>query len=225
MKHARILLADPHHLERKAIRTYIEKASGFRVIGDASNSRETLRLIKILKPDILILEPLVMKPDDLELVCQVRANDPTLHILVLSRCKQPWMLQAMLEKGVSGYILKEESTYYFLDALRGLAKGKGGWISPGILNQLHTPNSINVNQARQLLTSQEWRVMLLAAKGLQNREIAEQLFISVGTVKIHISNLLMKLKMKSRLKLITWAHENDLFHIYAPTQSEKILDI
>lgn len=143
----RVVLADPFALVCEAVRMLIEKDPGIDVVGTASQGKETLRLTEKLAPAILLLEPLICNPAGPDLVRQLQASDVTVPVLVLSRCRQIWMMDPLMEEGAYGYLLKEESPTMLFEALYGVACGEGGWMRREIASKLYSRNPLGLIEA------------------------------------------------------------------------------
>ncbi len=212
----RVVLANPFALVRAALRTLIEEEPDIEVVGTASGGRKALRLVEELAPDLLLLEPLVRSPSGLDVVRQLEASGASVRVLALSRCRQAWMARLLLKEGVYGYLLKKESPAMLFEALRGAARGEDGWLSHEIASKLYSRSHLGLVEARRRLTRREWEVLQLVVEGHANRQIAEQLFIRVSTTKTHVHQILEKLDMPSRTKLMAWAYRLGLFELPPP---------
>jgi len=163
----------------------------------------------------LLLEALLSEQSGLDTVERLAKVDGAPPVLVVSRSEQPWLAQQMLEAGASGYVLKRDDPDLLIKALNGVAQGQDGWISPHISRSL-VPDGVPVAWSVRQLTPRESDVLRLVADGLQNPEIAEKLCISTGTVKNHVHQILQKLGVPNRMKLIVWTHRHDLKRLLPP---------
>lgn len=207
MKTIRVVVADPFHLTRAALCDLLFRRASVEVAGVAERGRAALHLCRKTRPDVLILEPLLSGPSGLRVIEQLNADEAPTRMLVLSRCGERGVARAALQCGASGYLLKRARPQMFFEALRGVARGEDGWISPDVATELLAPATSSARRMQHLLTPREQEVLTLVAEGASNREIAGRLFVEVSTVKSHVSSVLSKLALPSRAKLIAWVYQ------------------
>lgn len=192
----RILVADDHLVYRIGIRSLIEAEAGFEVVGEASNSNETVELYCALRPDVVLLDLRMPQKGGIDAARQIRGEFPEARILVVTSYQTEEEVLQVLQAGVLGYILKDLDRSMLMSAIRAVCAGKR-WIAPGVEKQiaegvLHRP-----------LTSRELEVLRLLARGLTNREIASVFQISESTVKNHVNHLLAKLEVADRTEAVS----------------------
>ncbi|KGQ71563.1 DNA-binding response regulator [Chelonobacter oris] len=192
----RILIIDDHPLMRRGIRQLLELEPEFGNIAEASNGLEGIRLARQTEPDLIILDLNMKGLSGLETLQQLRQHGVTARIAVLTVSDAKADIFALVDAGADGYLLKDSEPDLLLKQLQQLAHGEVVY-SPEVQYQL---------QQRKLspepllsLTDRESAVLELVAKGMSNKQIAETLFISEETVKVHIRNLLRKLNVNSRV--------------------------
>jgi RNA polymerase sigma factor (sigma-70 family) len=206
----RVLVADQNELVAAALGTWLSQTAEIQVVHPVVGSgEEVLRAVRAHEPDVLVLEALLENPSGLVVVRQLAGTDGPTRPLVISQAEQAWLARAMLDAGAWGYLLKRDAPDFVAEAVRGVAQGKDGWMSPNVAKTLASDQDSLGRSLRQL-TPREREVLRLVTEGLRNPEIAERLHISPGTVKNHVHHILQKLEMPSRLKLIVWAHRHDL---------------
>lgn len=192
----RILIIDDHPLMRRGIRQLLELEAEFKVIDEASNGLEGIRLARQTEPDLIILDLNMKGLSGLETLQQLRQQGITARIAILTVSDAKADIFALVDAGADGYLLKDSEPDLLLKQLQQLARGEVVY-SQEVQHQL---------QQRQLapepllsLTERESAVLELVAKGMSNKQIAETLFISEETVKVHIRNMLRKLNVNSRV--------------------------
>lgn len=192
----RILIIDDHPLMRRGIRQLLELEPEFGSISEASNGMEGIRLARQTEPDLIILDLNMKGLSGLETLQQLRQHGVTARIAVLTVSDAKADIFALVDAGADGYLLKDSEPDLLLSQLQQLAHGEVVY-SQEVLYQL---------QQRQVapepllsLTERESAVLELVAKGMSNKQIAETLFISEETVKVHIRNMLRKLNVNSRV--------------------------
>jgi DNA-binding NarL/FixJ family response regulator len=193
----RILVADDHLVYRIGIRSLIEAETGFEVIGEASNSSDTIELYRRLQPDVLLLDLRMPQKGGIEVARSIRSEFPEARILVVTSYQTEEEVLQVLRAGVLGYILKDLDREMLMEAIQAVCVGKR-WVSPGIEKQ------IAEGIAHRPLTARELEVLRLLARGLTNREIASVFQISESTVKNHVNHLLSKLEVTDRTEAVSF---------------------
>jgi len=132
----RVVLAEDNESLRKGIRRLLNKAQDIEVVGEARDGIETLRLVDQFAPDVLLLDVEMPRLNGIQVAQQLRMGDKKIHILVLSAYDDQEYIQAMLANGASGYLIKDEAPERILEAVRGVAQGEKGWVSPQVASRL-----------------------------------------------------------------------------------------
>lgn len=210
----RVVLADPYALIRASLRALLDAQSGIEVIDATGDGTEAVRLACRHEPDVILLEILLEQPSGFTTINQIASSESPARSLVLTQCDQPWMVQEAMNRGASGYLLKQDPFSFLLKAVHQVTSGKDGWVSPTLTKSALVPEISSVAWARRKLTAREWEVLCNVTEGLSNREIAEQLFITPGTVRNHVANILNKLDISSRAKLVAWANKQDITALF-----------
>lgn len=203
-KKIRVLLADDHPVVRAGLRILLEKAVDITVVAEAETGQEVLVLADEAAPDVIVLDMEMPEMNGIEVVKRLQKSGSPVRILVLSAHAHEHYVRDMLSCGASGYLVKDEAPKMIVDAVRGTAQGQNGWFSRSAAAEMSTWLYKQDNQA-ECITSREKDVMLLVAKGKTNREIGRELKISEKTVEKHMSALLEKLGVNSRVEVAVHA--------------------
>lgn len=203
-----ILLADDHQIVRDGLKSLIDKQSKLKVVGEASNGREVVRLAGELKPDVIILDIGMPDLNGIEATRQIKAQYPLIKILALSMQSDSRFVAQMLSVGASGYLLKDCAFEELSRAIQTVMDGQT-YLSPGITSQVIKDYVRRINTSDQseghFLTPREREVIQLLAEGLSTKDIAGHLNISVKTVETHRTQIMGKLDMHSIAQLTKYA--------------------
>ena len=195
----RVLLADDHPVVRSGIRNLLEKASGIKVVGEASDGEEALNMVQDIQPDILLLDMEMPKLRGVDVAKQLRATGSPVRILVLSAYDDRQYILELLANGAAGYLTKEEAPETIVEAVLGVARGEEGWVSRRV--GAHIAKWMRAEEIGKLhLTSREVEVLRLVVEGKTNQEIGHQLDISEKTVEKHLEGVFSKLGVTSRVE-------------------------
>ncbi|MBE2896037.1 response regulator [Pasteurellaceae bacterium HPA106] len=192
----RTLIIDDHPLMRRGMTQLLELESEFDVVGEASNGLEGIRLAHSLAPDLIILDLNMKGLSGLETLQQLRKDGIDARIVILTVSDAKADIYALVDAGADGYLLKDSEPELLLKQIQQIAQGQVTYSDEvqALLHQRqHSPEPL------LSLTDREGDVLELVAKGMSNKQIADILFISEETVKVHIRNLLRKLNVNSRV--------------------------
>jgi len=198
----RILIADDHHIVRLGLKTVLKLERDLEVIAEAGTADECVAVWRTLKPDVTLLD-LRMPGGGHDALQRILATEPTARILILTTSELEQDIHQALIAGAKGYALKSISPDELSEAIRSIYKG-GEWIPKGIAKTL----SHRLSGAE--LTARELQVLELLSKVLTNPDICRALSISLGTVKIHIRNILSKLEVTDRTQATSEAYRRGL---------------
>ena len=207
----RVLIADDHAIVRTGLRALIESDPTLELIGEAAGGYEALELVENLKPDILVLDISMPDLDGISVIKKIKPRNSDLRILMLTIHEDKALLQEALKSGASGYVIKRVAEKELLLAIKIVMRGDM-YIDPSMQHALiETDEKRNINQqAVEDLTPREIDVLKLIVLGYTNRQVGEELNISIRTVEAHRANLTDKLGTKSRVELVRYARENKL---------------
>jgi NarL family two-component system response regulator LiaR len=213
----RILLAEDHVVVRQGTRQLLEREPDFDIVGEAGDGEEAVRLASQLKPDVVIMDVAMPKLSGIEATKQIKASLPSTSVLVLTGYDYDEYIFSMLEAGAAGYLLKNVSGDELIGAVRAVYSGEP-MIHPAVLRKMMTrlktpaPAPAPV-QALMPLSERELEVLKIAAKGMSNRDIAGELFISERTVQAHMRSIFNKLGVGSRSEAILYGLKRGWFSI------------
>lgn len=210
---ARLIIADDHELARAGIRSMLAGERGLELIAEASNGREAVALCREHLPDLALLDVRMPELDGLAATRAIKQISPKTSVLIVTTHDSDDYLIAALKAGAAGYLLKDISRQELLTAVRQVLRGESilnGALAARALQRLtHDPASYD-GPAPERLTPREREVLQLLAQGQTNREIAGQLSVSVGTVKIHVEHIIAKLGVSDRTQAAVRALESGL---------------
>ena len=207
----RVLLADDHPAVRAGIRGELEKAADMEVVGEAGDGEKALRLIEELRPDVALLDCRLPGREGAEVAEAIREQGLPTRVLALSAYTDDKYVHGMLQAGAAGYVLKDESLETVVAAVQAVAGGEE-WYSQGVLVKViawaRGETALTPDVAG--LTEREVEVLQLLARGYTNTRMAKELSIVERTVGFHVSNILKKLEVTSRVAAALWAQEQGL---------------
>ena len=207
----KILVVDDHAFLRDAIRSILEVESDMKVIGEASSGDEVLGKVEECRPDCILMDINLPGKNGIEATELVKKNYPNCRVLVFTMYEHDEYLMDALQAGADGYLLKDSSSEQVVAAIRMLYQGDSV-IHPRMTKKLITyhQQKMKVESNENELTEREKEILFELVKGLSNKEIAEALYISDKTVKIHINKIFKKLNVKSRSQAVIYAVRNQL---------------
>lgn len=204
----RVLIIDDHPLFRKGVADLLSLEPGLQLVGEAASGEEGIALAQRLAPDLILLDLNMRGMDGVETLRRLRGEGtPDTRILMLTVSNAHEDVVRALRAGADGYLLKDMEPEEILESLRTAMRG-GVAISPeltALLARALREDSGPVEPDRAGLTRREREILDLLAAGLSNKLIARELDVAVGTVKVHVKNLLRKLGLKTRLEAAIWA--------------------
>jgi DNA-binding NarL/FixJ family response regulator len=198
MNTTRVVVVDDHPMVRTSIRRLLERAPDIKVIGEASNGTEAIRLAEDLDPDVLLLDMEMPDIKGVEVARRLRADGASVRILALSAHDDREYILGMLSSGASGYLTKEEAPHILIDAVRGVAKGEQGWVSRRVAAQIAAWRQGKSLKKAQL-TTKETHVLQQVVAGKTNSDIASALDMPEREVEEHLDDIFAKLGVSSRI--------------------------
>jgi two-component system, NarL family, response regulator LiaR len=198
----RVLIVDDHHVVRQGLRMYLALDPSLEVVGEASNGEEALAQVRLLKPDVVLMDLVMPVMDGINATGQIRREFPEVEVLALTSVLDDGSVVGAVKAGAIGYLLKDTRAEELCRAIKSAAAGQVQ-LSPQAAARLM--REVRAPERPDTLTERETEVLRLLASGKANKEIALALNIGETTVKTHVSNILMKLGVPSRTQAALYA--------------------
>lgn len=201
----RLILADDHPIVLEGLEQLFRVEPEFQVVARCRDGEEALREVRAHRPDVLVLDIRMPRRDGLDVLRTIRLEGMQTRVVLLTAALEEEQLVEALRMGVGGVVLKEMAPHLLVEAVKEVHSG-GSWLDKGSVSRV-VSKLLEQEGGREdhPLTQRELEVVRMVARGLRNRAIAEQLFISEGTVKIHLHNIYQKLGIDGRLELAVYA--------------------
>jgi DNA-binding NarL/FixJ family response regulator len=215
----RVIVADDHALFRRGLEMVLESEPDIEVVAEANDGNEVIALSEQHMPDLVLMDVRMPGRSGIEATQSIKDAVPHTKILMLTISDEEEDLYDAIKAGANGYLLKEISIEEVADAIRSVHMGQS-LISPSMASKLLNEFAAMARKDEEKqqmpaprLTEREMEVLTLVAQGLNNRDIAKQLFISENTVKNHVRNILEKLHLHSRMEAVVYAVREKLLEI------------
>lgn len=198
----RVLIVDDQHLMRAGLRKLLDIEDGVEVVAEAENGAAALNALAVHHPDVALVDARMPVMDGVELITRLTADRPEIACLVLTTFEEDEYIFGALRAGARGYLLKDTPPDDLVAAIRKVAQGQtvlGSPVAARLVAELTQP--ARGFPGADLLSARERDIAALIGQGASNREIADRLFITEGTVKNHVSSALRKLNLRDRTQL------------------------
>jgi len=204
----RVVLVDDHNVVRSGLATFLRAYEDLQLVGEAKNGLEAVNLCREKKPDVVLMDLMMPEMDGIAATRAILADCPEIKVIAMTSFEEEELVQGVLAAGAISYLLKNVTSDELAAAIRAASLGKST-LSPEaakVLVQATRP----MEQPWLELTEREMEVLGLVVQGQSNRQIADGMFISVATVKAHVSSILSKLQLSSRAEAIAYAIKHRL---------------
>lgn len=206
----KILFADDHEMVRIGVSAYLSSQPDMEVVAEADDGTTAVQLALELRPDIILMDLVMKGMDGIEATKRIIAEWPEAKIIIVTSFLDDEKVYPALEAGAASYMLKTSKAEEIAEAIRATYKGQT-ILEPEVTGKIM--NRMRAKQEKHLhdqLTEREMEVLLMLAQGKTNQEIADELFISLKTVKVHVSNILGKLEVQDRTQAVIYAFKHGL---------------
>jgi len=205
----KILIADDHAVVREGTRQILEQEPDLDVVAEAADGEEAVRLAGSSKPEVAIIDIAMPRVDGVEATKQIKKLYPDIAVLILTAYDDDQFVFGLLEAGAAGYLLKSVRGRELIDAVRRIYAGESVLhpaIARKVLNRfVPSPDKLAGQKPSEVLSNREMEVLKLAAKGLSNQDIADNLYLSLRTVQAHLGHIFNKLQVSSRTEAVVRA--------------------
>jgi len=213
MKKITILLVEDHVVVRESIRQFLEREEKLEVVGEAGDGEEAVQMASQLKPDVIIMDISMPKLNGIEATKRIKALQPSAAILILTAYDYEQYIFPLLEAGAAGYLLKDVSSRELISAIETVYQGEAV-LHPAVARKVMerlTKVEPTGERASDLLSERELTILKMAAKGMSNSDIAEELHLSARTVESHLGSIFNKLGVGSRTEAVIKAMKKGWF--------------
>jgi NarL family two-component system response regulator LiaR len=202
----RVLIVDDHHMVIEGLKAFLSASDDVEVVGTALNGAEAVTACERLNPDVVLMDVMMPVMDGAEATALIRQASPQTQVIALTSFVEEELVGRTLDAGAISYLLKDSNPDALLRAIREARSGRGTIDSTAMQAMLQRQQNV----VGETLTPRELEVLALLAAGLSNSEIAQRLTLSVGTARLHVSNILGKLEAPNRTTAVIIAMKNGL---------------
>jgi DNA-binding NarL/FixJ family response regulator len=203
MQPIRILIVDDHTIARQGLRAVLHILPDMELAGEARNGHEAIEAIKTLRPDLVLMDLVMPEMDGVTAIALIKRDFPKTRVIALTTFAEAELVIGAVQAGAEGYLLKDVEVQELAHAIRTVYSGQP-YLHPEATRQLLQATA-RPDPAPDQLTHREQEVLSFLARGLTNRQIADQLRIAEKTVSVHVSNILNKLELSSRTQAALYA--------------------
>lgn len=206
----RVVFVDDHEMVRIGLSAYLSAQPDIEVVGEAGNGKEGVEISLKLRPDIILMDLVMDEMDGIEATKEILKEWPEAKIMIVTSFLDDDKVYPALEAGATSYVLKTSKASDIADAIRKTYSGHTilePEVTGKLMNRMRRPSEQPLHTT---LTEREKEVLLLMAEGKTNQEIADELFIALKTVKVHVSNVLGKLEVQDRTQAVIYAFKHGL---------------
>jgi two-component system, NarL family, response regulator LiaR len=190
----RVMIVDDHVMVREGLKVLLSTAPDLEVVGEAATGEEAVRLVPLVEPDVVLMDIVMPVMNGAEATARIKKDHPLVQVVALTNYADGDLVEQTLSAGAISYLLKDSRPDALAQAIRDARRGRGTIDS----SAMHSVMTRQQDELGKDLTHREREVLVLLAAGMSNKEIAEELTLSVGTVRLHVSNILTKLEAPNR---------------------------
>lgn len=205
----RVLLVDDHEMVRLGVSSYLSIQDDIEVVGEAENGRVGYEKALELRPDVILMDLVMEEMDGIESTQLILRDWPEAKILIVTSFIDDEKVYPAIEAGAAGYLLKTSTAHEIADAIRATQRGERV-LEPEVTTKMMDKMTGRYQVLHEDLTKREVEILMLIAQGKSNQEIADELFITLKTVKTHVSNILSKLEVEDRTQAAIYAFKHGL---------------
>jgi two-component system, NarL family, response regulator LiaR len=204
------MIVDDHDIVRRGLSMFLHGFDDLMLVGEAANAPDALRVCDQVQPDVILMDIMMPDTDGITLTRTLRTKHPGVQVVILTSSMDEALVQSALQAGAIGYMLKHISVAEMANTIRAAFAGQPA-LDPEVTRTLINL-SLNTRKAppNYNLTEREISILALMVKGLNNQEIADQIFVSRATVKAHVSTILSKLGVQNRVEAVSMAIQQSL---------------
>lgn len=207
----RLLLVDDQPLFRQGLASLLALEGDLEIVGEANHGKEAIALTEQLQPEVILMDVRMPVCDGVEATREIHQRYPWIRIMVLTTFDEDEYIRQSLQAGALGYILKSTPSGQVAAAIRTLHQGYsqlGPTIAPKVFAQLNSPISNQPTNYKHMFSDRELEILTLIGQGKNNREIAHELYLTEGTIKSYITQILGNLGVRDRTQAALWAKQN-----------------
>jgi len=212
MVQIKVLLADDKEVFREGLARLLDEQEHIEVVSKCSNGKQAIKEVKETKPDVVLIDSNILDCDSNETAREIKESSPEVQVAILTDSENEQELFSAIESGATGYLLKDIKVDDLVKSIDLIGKGEVV-VSPP-LGEKFVGKFASMRQkeaeSQTVLTQQELKIVKLLAKGATNKEIAETLFITENTAKVHLKNILGKLGLRNRQQVAAYAVQQGL---------------
>lgn len=212
MERIKVLLLDDQEIPREALARLLDEQEQIEVVSQCSNVKQAIEEVKRAEPDLVLIDGSLSECNSSEASRRINESTPKVRVAMLTDSKEQKELISAIESGATGYLHKESTVGDFIESINLIGNG-GVVISPQLAEKLGDKlSSMPKDEAQEQsgLSKREVEIVKLLAKGATNKEIAERLFITENTAKVHLKNILQKLQLRNRQQIVAYAMQQGL---------------
>lgn len=205
----RVVVVDDHEIVRKGIIAYLQTDKSITVVGEAESGHEAVKVVRDMEPDVVLMDLIMENGTGIEATIEIVSERPHIKIIILTSYYDDQQVFPAIEAGAFSYILKTSSASDISRAIKKAAHNENV-IEPRVASKMMAGLKTDQKKPHDNLTPRELEVLLCLGNGMTNREISDELYIGIKTVKTHVSHILAKLDVYDRTQAAVYVHQNKM---------------